>query len=308
MTQSMKRDQLEGLVMFIAVAEAKGFTPAAVRLGVTPSAMSQAIRNLEERLGHSLFSRTTRSVNLTEAGEQFYERVAPGIRDLVSASEELATLGNQPQGVLRLNLPRAGFITILRPIIDKFCEDYPRIRIDLSIESSLVDIVDGRFDAGIRFGNLIENDMVAVNLGPPIAELLVASPAYIAKFGMPDNPKELLEHSCIGFRYSTNGQIRRWKLLRGVEEVHLSVNCRIITNDPLAAVECAIEGAGITYSASCYVHDSIARGELVRILPDWGNQLPGLALYYPSGIRVPAKLRVFIDYLRKHLNRQDSFT
>jgi DNA-binding transcriptional LysR family regulator len=304
----MKRDQLEGLVAFVAVAEAKGFTPAAVRLGVTPSAMSQAIRNLEERLGHSLFSRTTRSVNLTEAGEQFYERVAPGIRELAAASEELATLGNQPQGVLRLNLPRAGFITILRPIIGKFCEDHPKIRIDLSIESGLVDIVDGRFDAGIRFGNLIENDMVAVNIGPPLAEVLVASPGYIEKNGVPKHPRDLLEHSCIGFRYSTNGQLRRWKFLRDAEEVHLSVNCRIVTNDPLAAVECAIEGAGVTYSASCYVHDSVSRGELVRILPDWGNRIPGLRLYYPSGIRVPAKLRVFIDYLRKHPNWQEPFS
>lgn len=298
----MKREQLEGFAAFIAVAEAKGFTPAAARLGVTPSAMSQAIRNLETRLGYSLFSRTTRSVNLTEAGEQFYARVAPGIKDLVSASEELASLGSQPQGILRLNLPRAAFSTALRPIIRQFCQDYPKIRVDLVIESGLVDIVDARFDAGIRFGNLIENDMVAIDIGPPIAELLVASPDYIARFGAPQRPEDLLDHACIGFRYSTNGQIRRWKLLRGTDEVNLSINCQIATNDPLAAVECAVEGAGITYSAQCYVHDSLSRGELVAVLPEWGNSLPGLALYYPSGFKVPAKLRVFIDFLRKHLD------
>ena len=298
----MKREQLEGLAAFIAVAEAKGFTQAAMRLGVTPSAMSQAIRNLETRLGCSLFSRTTRSVNLTEAGEQFYARVAPNIKDLVSASEELAGLGSQPQGILRLNLPRAAFSTVLKPIIKQFCEEYPKIKVDLVIESGLVDIVDARFDAGIRFGNLIENDMVSINIGPPITERLVASPEYLAQFGVPQRPEDLLEHTCIGFRYSSNGQIRRWKLLRNTEEVNLSINCQIVTNDPLVAVECAVEGAGITYSADLYVKDRISRGELAIVLPKWGNVLPGLGLYYPLGLKAPAKLRVFIDYIRRHLN------
>ena len=187
----LRQDQFEGLAVFVAVAQASGFSAAAVRLGISPSAVSQAVRNLEERLGFPLFNRTTRSVSLTEAGQRYFDRILPCIEELSAATEELDENADQPSGLLRLNVPRAAYMIILQPALPAFHERYPKISVEIVIENALVDIVGKGFDAGIRFGDLLEKDMIALRIGPPISAHMIASPAYLNKRGMPDHPRDL---------------------------------------------------------------------------------------------------------------------
>ncbi|HEY4250670.1 MAG TPA: LysR family transcriptional regulator [Roseomonas sp.] len=298
----MRQDQLDGLAAFVAVAEARGFSAAAIRLGVSPSAVSQAVRVLEQRLGLVLFNRTTRSVSLTEIGQRYFERVLPAVRDLAAASEELGQEAERPKGLLRLNVPRAGFMIALQPILRGFLDACPEIDLEIVIENALVDIVGHGFDAGIRFGDLVEKDMVALRIGPPIAAHVIASPAYLAQHGVPAHPRDLLRHACIGFRHVTTGQIERWAFARDGERLELAVTGRLIINDSAALVQAALDGLGITYMINGYIERFLQDGRLVRVLADWSPPLAGLTLYYPDRRRVPPKLRALIDYLRHDRN------
>jgi DNA-binding transcriptional LysR family regulator len=297
----MRQDQLDGLVTFIAVAEQNSFSAAAVRLGISPSAVSQAIRSLEQRLGVPLFNRTTRSVSLTEAGARYLARVAPAVRDLTAASEELDAADGEPAGLLRLNVPRAGYMILLQPVLRAFLEAYPRIDLEIMIESSLVDIVGQGFDAGIRFGDLVERDMIGVRIGPALSAHMVAAPEYLARRGTPLAPRDLLDHECICFRHATTGQIERWAFSRGDEAFELAVPGRLIINDSAALVQAALDGLGIAYMINGYLERFIEAGRLVRVLADWSPPLAGLTLYYADRRRVPPKLRAFIDFLRRDL-------
>lgn len=283
----------------MAVAEEQGFSAAAVRLGVSPSAVSQSIKNLESKLGLPLFNRTTRSVSLTEIGRRYLERVLPAVRELSAASEELGSEGDTPRGLLRLNVPRAAYMIVLQPILQAFMEQYPEINIELTIESSLVDIVGRGFDAGIRFGDLVEKDMVGVKVGPPISAHIVASAEYAQKYGIPEKPIDLLDHSCIGFRHTTTGQIERWSFIANGEEFELAMTGRFIINDSAALVQAALDGLGIAYMINGYIEQFIESGRLVRLLAEWSPAFPGLTLYYPDRRRVPLKLRALIDFLRE---------
>ena len=295
----MRQDQLDGLVAFVAVAEEQGFSAAAVRLGVSPSAVSQSIRNLESKLGLPLFNRTTRSVSLTEVGQRYLERVLPAVRELSAATEELGSEGDTPRGFLRLNVPRAGYMIVLQPILQAFMEQYPKINMEMAIENSLVDIVGRGFDAGIRFGDLVEKDMIGVKIGPPLSAHIVASADYVAKHGIPQKPLDLLAHSCIGFRHTTTGQIERWTFTEKGAEFELAVTGRLIVNDSAVLVQAALDGIGIAYMINGYIEHFVASGRLVRVLTDWSPAFPGLTLYYPDRRRVPLKLRALIDFLRK---------
>jgi DNA-binding transcriptional LysR family regulator len=294
----LRQDQLDGLVAFLNVAEHQSFSSAAVRLGVSPSAVSQSIRNLEQRLGVVLFNRTTRSVSLTEIGVQYLERVGPSLKELLSASDEIGDANNEPNGLLRLNVPRAGYMIVLQPILREFLDTYPKINIELALDNRLVDIVGSGFDAGIRFGDLVEKDMVAVRIGPQLAAFIVAAPDYLERHGIPEHPRDLLQHDCIGFRHVTTGQIERWEFARGEERFELNVPGRLILNDSAALVQAALDGLGITYMINGYIERFIEDGRLVRLLSEWSPPLAGLTLYYPDRRRVPLKLRVFIDFLR----------
>jgi DNA-binding transcriptional LysR family regulator len=295
----LRQDQLDGIVTFIIVAEEQGFSAAAVRLGVSPSAVSQTIRNLEARVGLALFNRNTRGVSLTEAGATYFDRVLPAVRELTSASEELGAALDRPAGVLRISVARAGYLTTLQPIMRRFLDRFPDIRLDVSIEPGLTDIVGQRYDAGIRFGDMVERDMVAVNIGPPIFAHIVASPNYLATHGVPRHPRDLLSHACVCFRRATSGQIERWLLSKGGEALELAVNGRLIVNDSAAAVQAALDGIGIVYMINGFIDPLLESGRLVRVLTDWSPPLPGFALYYTDRRRVPPKLRALIDFLKE---------
>lgn len=294
----MRQDQLDGLIAFIAVAQERGFSAAAVRLGVTPSAVSQSIRSLERRLGISLFSRTTRSVSLTEVGALYLARVQPAVLELTNVSEELGREAEHPSGVLRLNVPRAAYTIVLQPVLRRFLDRFPDIKLEVCIENQLVDIVGQGFDAGVRFGDLVEKDMIAVRIGPRIFAHIIASPDYLARRGMPTHPEDLLAHDCIGFRHASTGQIERWHLSRGEETLQLAIEGRFTVNDSAALVQAAIDGVGIAYMINGYIEPLMENGQLIRLLAEWSPPLAGLTLYYPDRRRVPAKLRALIDFLK----------
>lgn len=294
----MRQDQLDGLVTFVAVAETRGFSAAAVRLGVTPSAVSQAVRLLEKRVGVALFNRTTRSVNLTEAGANFLERVGPAVQELASASEELTDSAERPSGHLRLTLPRAAYFFVLQPVLGGFLRAHPQITVEVSLSAALVDIVGEGFDAGIRFGHMVARDMVGVRVGQRLANSIVAAPRYLAGRGTPVHPRELLAHDCIGYRFESSGQLERWEFEKGGEKMTLSVSGRLVMNDTAVMLDAAEDGIGIANLISSYTERHVADGRLVQLLADWTTPLPDLMLYYPDRKRVPPKLRALIDFLR----------
>lgn len=295
----MPQDPLEGLTTFFAVAEQQSFSAAAVKLGVSPSAVSQSIRSLEHRLHTVLFNRTTRSVSLTEVGAQYLERIGPSLRDLLAAAEEIQEVGQEPSGLLRLNVPRSGYMIALQPLLREFLDLYPKVNVELSLDNRLVDIVAAGFDAGIRFGDLVEKDMIAVKIGPPISAYVVASPQYLERHGVPEHPHDLLRHACICVRHVTTGQIERWEFARGQDRLKLAVSGRMILNDSATLVQAAIDGLGVAYMISGYIERFVQSGRLVRLLADWSPALPGLTLYYADRRRVPLKLRALIDFVRR---------
>ena len=294
----MKQDPLDGLLAFVSVAEASGFSAAATRLGVTPSAVSQSIRQLEKRLGTPLFSRTTRSVSLTEAGAHFLERVRPALQELGLAAEELSDRAGRPMGVLRLNVPRLAYDLVLQPVLGRFLRAHPQVQLEISIDTALVDIVGLGFDAGIRFGERVDRDMVSLPIGPPLRDCIVASPAYLAAHGRPAHPRELLTHDCIRYRFASSGQLERWRFERGEQEFTLAVSGRLVLDDASALLAAALDGLGVANLIDRLAQPAIDDGRLVRLFADWHPPLPTLTLYYPDRRRVPPKLRALIDCLR----------
>jgi DNA-binding transcriptional LysR family regulator len=293
----MRQDQFDGLTAFISVAEEASFTSAAARLGVSPSAVSQAIRALEARVGVALFNRTTRSVHLTEAGSHYLARVRPAMSEIASAAEDLASGAAEPGGLLRITLARSAHMIVLQPMLRRFMNAYPAIELEISMDNSLVDIVSGGFDAGIRFGDTIDRDMVGVKVGPPIAAHIIAAPDYLARKGIPRCPDDLSAHDCIRLR-NGRGEVERWEFVRDGKPFEIAVSGRLIMNDFAAMIQAALDGLGITYMINGYIERFIEDGRLVRLLADWSPAMPSLTLYYPDRRRVPAKLRALIDFLK----------
>jgi DNA-binding transcriptional LysR family regulator len=293
---------LDGVIAFVVVADERSFSTAATRLGVSPSAVSQAINKLEQRMRRPLFNRTTRSVSLTEAGQRYFDRIIPAVREMKAAALELSEASDTPAGLLRINVARAGYMIALQPILRDFLDAYPDITLEVRMEGSLVDIVAQGFDAGIRFGDLVQKDMVAVKIGPEITAHVIAAPDYIARRGVPKHPRELLDHDCIGFRPANNGQVERWEFQKGSEKIELATSGRLIVNDSAALTQAALDGIGIAYMINGYIERFIDDGRLVRVLSDWSPSLAGLTLYYADRHRVPAKLRALIDFLQSRKN------
>jgi len=294
----MRQNELEGLVTFVAVAETGGISAAAAKLGVSPSAVSQAVRQLEKRLGATLFNRTTRSTSLSELGARYFERVRPALGELAAASAELSDGAIEPSGWLRLNVPRAGYQMVVRPLLRRFLDTHPNISLEVRVENSLVDIVAAGFDAGIRFGDLVEKDMVATRVGPPLEALVVAAPDYLQAHGVPEHPHDLLEHDCVRYRATTSGVLERWSFARGGEELDIAVSGRFVVNDSEALVRAALDGLGLVYTISGDVEGLVRTGRLVRVLEAWSPELPGFTLYYPSSRGASPSLRAFIDFVR----------
>ena len=264
---------------------------------MTPSAVSQAVRALEARLGAALFTRTTRSVGLTEAGQRFLDRAGPAFEELVAAGEVARDLGQRPTGLLRLSVPRGIVPLILEPVIASFCAAYPEIELEIAASEEMVDLAAGGFDAGIRFGQFIAPDMVAVRLTPPFPFVVVGSPDYLASHGRPERVDDLRNHACLRLRRS-NGAIALWSFVDGNETIEAAVSGPLIAHDYPTLLGAAIRGVGLAQVPGPIARGPIAGGKLETVLDGVTGTTPGVFLYHPGKRQVLPKLRAFIDHLK----------
>jgi DNA-binding transcriptional LysR family regulator len=285
------------LATFLAIARHRSFRAAATELGVTASALSHALRNIETRLDLRLFNRTTRSVALTEAGERLFSRIRPAFQDIDDALEDLNNFRGTPAGTLRFNAARQSTQLVLLPIVTGFLKAYPDVNVELVVNDALVDMVSAGFDAGVRFGETIAADMIAVPIGPRHRFAVVASPGYFKARKPPVTPHDLKGLPCIRYRF-TGGAMYRWEFERGGIEVDIDVDGPLTLNDQDLMVDAALDGAGLAFVFEAQVEELIARRRLVRVLADWCPAYPGFFLYYPSRRQLPTALRAFIDFAR----------
>ncbi len=290
---------LNALAVFALVAEERSFRAAADRLGVTRSAVSQTIRRLEETLGIALVQRTTRSVSLTEAGERLYNEVAPAIADMRAAIETTGNLRGRPRGQLRLAVSSIAEGFLSGPFLASFAEANPDIQIDINVTDEEFDIVAEGYDAGVRLGEVIEQDMIAVSVAGDERQLAVCAPAYRDRFGTPSHPGELAGHRCIGWRPAPKVAPYRWEFAERGKEFSVAVAPEITTNDMALMIKLAVAGAGITFGMEESFRPWIARGDLVPVLEDYCPRFAGFYLYYPSRRNVAPKLRALVDHLQR---------
>jgi DNA-binding transcriptional LysR family regulator len=294
---TVRQGALDGVEAFLSVAQHRSFRKAAAELGVTPSAISQAVRALEGRIGAALFMRTTRSVGLTEAGERFRSRAKPAFEELVAASEVARDLGQRPAGLLRLTAPRALMPCLLDPLIASFCQAYPDVEVEIAACPDLIDIAAEGFDAGIRLGQFIEADMVAVRLTPSFPLAVVGSPDYLRRRQRPERIDDLRQHACLRIRRS-NGSIAPWSFVNGNEAVEVMVSGPFIANDVPTMLGAAIEGLGLAQVPRGIAAGAMNAEKLVGVLEPFAPMTPGVFLYYPSYRQVLPKLRAFIDHVK----------
>ena len=293
---TVRHGALDGVEAFIAVARYRNFRRAAGDLGVTPSAVSQAVHTLEARLGAALFIRTTRSVGLTEAGQRFLDRAGPAFEELLAAGEAARDVGRRPTGLLRLSVPRSVVPLILEPVIASFCLAYPEIELEIAASDEMVDLAKGGFDAGIRMGQFIAPDMVAVRLTPPFSFVVVASPDYLAGHGCPECVEDLRHHACLRLRRA-NGAIAAWPFVDGNTAMEAMVSGPLIAHDYPTLLGAAIQGIGLAMVPSPVAAAAIAAGKLTQVLDGLAAATPGLFLYHPGKRQVLPKLRAFIDHI-----------
>src|SRR5690606_36247842 len=285
------------LRLFQAVAESHNFRAAADRLGVTRSAVSQAVRKLEDGLGVALVQRSTRSVRLTEAGQRLHRQVA-GPLSILSAALDEAGGDASPRGVLKLAVTSIAEPFLGGQLVASFAQAHPGITLDVTVTDEEFDIVAAGFDAGVRLGEVIEQDMVAVPLGGPQRELAVAAPAYIAAHGTPAHPRELVRHRCIGWRRRPDVAPHRWEFVEDGRPFDVQVDPRVTTNDLSLMINAALAGGGITFGIEACFRPWLERGELVPLLQDYLPPFPGFFLYYPDRRHAPPKLRALVDHVR----------
>jgi DNA-binding transcriptional LysR family regulator len=294
---TVRKGALDGVEAFLSVARHRNFRKAAAELGVTPSAMSQAVRALEARVGAALFIRTTRSVGLTEAGERFLSRAKPAFEELVAASDAARNLGQRPAGLLRLTVPRGVVPVLLEPLIASFCQAYPEIEVEIAASEKLVDLAAEGFDAGIRMGQFISADMVAVPLTPPLRLAIVGSPGYLARKGRPTRPDDLRQHACLRMRRSS-GALAHWSFDDNGRPSEVAVSGPFIANDVPTMLGAAVEGLGLAQVPEPTTAGLVKAGKLVRVLEPFAPMTPGVFLYYPDRRQVLPKLRAFIDHVK----------
>jgi DNA-binding transcriptional LysR family regulator len=294
---TVRRGALDGVEAFLAVAEHRSFRRAAAELGVTPSAISQAIRSLEEHVGAALFSRTTRSVGVTEAGERFQARAKPAFEELIAAREVARDAGRRPTGRLRITAPPGVVPILFQPMIASFCQANPEVEVEIAVSEELIDIAAEGFDAGIRLGQFIEADMVVVRLSPPFPLVVVASSDYLSRHGRPQRIGDLREHACLRLR-RTNGAIAPWSFIDGNRAVEAVVSGPLIASDFPTIVGAAVEGVGLAQVPGPVARGLIAAGRLEPVLESFAPEAPGVFLYYPSRRQILPKLRAFIDHAK----------
>jgi DNA-binding transcriptional LysR family regulator len=294
----MSRENLNDLAAFVAVAEARSFTLAAKRLGISQSALSHAMRALEERLGVRLLARTTRSVSPTEAGERLLLTVAPRLAEIEAEVFALGAMRDKPSGTIRITTSEHAAQTRLWPAVSKLLRQHPDVSVEINVDSRFVDIVAERFDAGVRLGESLEKDMVAVRIGPDMRMAAVASPAYLATHGTPITPQDLASHKCINLRFQTKGDLYAWEFEREGRAINIRVDGPLVLNNSPLMLQAASDGLGIAFVLAEHVEAHTTSGELVRVLEDWCEPFGGYHLYYPSSRQHSAAFALLLDALR----------
>lgn len=294
---ALTRSELSELNVFVAICRRRSFRLAAAELGVSTSALSHAMRNLEGRLGVKLLNRTSRSVVPTAAGSALAEQLEQGFQCIGAAVDALDRYRSSPVGRLRLNVPRDASRLLLRPILGEFLGSYPDIQLDITVDDHLVDIVAEGYDAGIRYGNTVPRDMIAAPLTGPLRWVVVGSPAYLARRGRPKTPAELMRHACVRMRIGDNS-LYKWELNNGKQALELDVPGPLCVNETDVAVDAALNGLGLTYCLERRVAHDIRAGRLEIVLPKWAVTGPPMVMYYPSRRQTPPGLRQLIDMIR----------
>ena len=298
----MRANQFSELTAFVAVAQHRNFTKAATHLGLSPPSLSQTVRALESRLGIRLLNRTTRSVALTAAGERLLAHMEPLLEGIDKAADAINQFRDKPMGPLRLTASRFAAVMIVGPLIGAFLTEYPDIRVELFVDDSQSDIVSGHFDAGVRWGERIDKDMIAVRMGGGFRLIPVASPAYLARNPRPNAPKDLRAHRCILYRHTWNGAIHRWMFEKDGEQIEMAPEGALIVNDMDLALGAARDGLGIAYVPEAMARPSIEDGRLIPLLEDWCRFELDFFLYYSSRRQMPLPLQTLIAFIRKHAN------
>jgi DNA-binding transcriptional LysR family regulator len=292
------KDELAGLEVLLRVAQRRSFSAAAADLKVSPSAVSQTVSALEDRLGVRLLARTTRSVGLTEAGERLVARLGPALGEVRAALEDLDALREAPRGVLRLNLPRFAYERLIEPRLGQFLEAYPELALDLVLDDALADIVGSGCDAGIRLGEMLDQEMVAVPVTGKERMAVVGSPDYFKRRGRPGHPRELLEHDCISYRQISSRTVYRWEFTEQGRDFSIGVSGRIVANDLGLMIRASRAGHGLAYVLESAVAAELRKKQLRRVLDGFCPEFPGFFLYYPARRHLPAKLAVFVEFFR----------
>jgi DNA-binding transcriptional LysR family regulator len=294
----MKRDELGDLVAFLTVAEERSFTRAAAQLGTSQSSLSHTVRRVEERMGVRLLTRTTRNVVPTEAGEQLMETLRPAFNDIRGRIDALSAMRHQPGGNIRITSSRHAAETILMPAVKRLMGDYPDINVEISVDQRFVDLVAERFDAGVRLGESIEKDMIAVRIGPELRMMVAGSPDYFKHHPVPKTPHELTEHNCINLRLPTLGGLYTWEFEHEGRPLNVRVEGQFVCNDVPMIIDAALDGLGLTCLPDDHLGPLVEQGKLVQVLGEWCAPFPGYHLYYPSRRLASPAFALLIDAIR----------
>lgn len=294
----MLKENFNDLISFLVVARERSFTKAAAKLGVSQSALSHSIRGLEERLDIRLLTRTTRSVAPTEAGEKLANSLEPRFREIESELDALRDMRDTPAGNIRITAGEHAVDSVLWPFLKSFLANYPDINVEIVADNSLTDIVNGRFDAGVRLGEQVAKDMVAVRIGPDMRMVVMGSPQYLQQHNSPSTPQELQNHRCINMRLPTRGGLYAWEFEKDGQELRVRVDGQLTFNSLRQRIDAAVVGFGLAYVPEDSVQNELADGRLVQVLDAWCNTFPGYYLYYPSRKQHTTAFSLFVDALR----------
>jgi len=294
----MQRADLGDLSAFVVVAEEQSFTRAAARMGTSQSALSQTVRRLEARLGVRLLTRTTRSVSLTEAGERLLEGLRPAFDQIESQVSALSELREKPAGTVRITTGQHAARTVLMPVMERLLPNFPDVSVELSVDAGLRDIVADRFDAGVRLGEQVAKDMIAVRIGPDLRMAVVGAPTYFEQYGRPETPHDLTRHNCINIRFPTLGGLYAWEFEKDGRELHVRVDGQFVLNEAPLITQAACAGCALAYLLEEEVGPHLADGRLVRVLEDWTPPFTGYHLYYPSRRQPSPAFSLVVNALR----------
>ncbi|MEZ2131945.1 MULTISPECIES: LysR family transcriptional regulator [unclassified Sinorhizobium] len=294
----MPRENLNDLAAFIAVAREQSFTKAAAKLGVSQSALSQTIRGLEERLRLRLLTRTTRSVSPTQAGERLLRTIGPRFEEIETELAALSEMRDKPAGTIRITAGEHPAVAVLAPALARFLPENPDINVEIIVDYGLTDIVAERYDAGVRLGEQVAKDMIAVRISPEVRIAVVGSPSYFERYPPPATPQELTAHNCINMRFPTHGNLFAWEFEKDGRELRVRVEGQLVFNNIALRLEAALNGLGLAYLPEDQVHIHVAGGRLVRVLEDWCQPFPGYHLYYPNRRHASPAFALLVDALR----------